>query len=127
MASQGFATFINDYPWVLGIVFILGGPLVALYGSDKNAKDVSRVLRLPGFFHQKGESYLSEIVHESGRGPYTAAEILEAFPPVTKKSERTIEDYFSPAPAATEEYVPISEADAILHKIKLEALHGGHG
>ena len=33
MASQGFATFINDYPWVLGIVFILGGPLVALYGK----------------------------------------------------------------------------------------------
>jgi len=27
--------------------------MVASYGSDKNAKDISRVLRLPGFLHRK--------------------------------------------------------------------------
>src|SRR5207244_9112087 len=29
--------------------------VIATYGSDPNAKDVSRVLRLPGFYHQKDD------------------------------------------------------------------------
>ncbi len=36
--------------------------LVARYGSDPLAKDVSRVLRLPGFYHRKGEPHLVRIV-----------------------------------------------------------------
>ena len=29
--------------------------MISDYGSDPGAKDVSRVLRVPGFFHLKGE------------------------------------------------------------------------
>ena len=32
------------------------GQLVKKWGSDPNAKDISRVLRLPGFYHQKVDS-----------------------------------------------------------------------
>jgi len=32
---------------------LIQNELVANWGSDPNAKDISRVLRLPGFFHQK--------------------------------------------------------------------------
>src|SRR5262245_54185475 len=31
--------------------------MVASYGSDKNAKDISRVLRLPGFLHRKDPTH----------------------------------------------------------------------
>ena len=30
--------------------------MVASYGSDKNAKDISRVLRVPGFLHRKDQT-----------------------------------------------------------------------
>jgi hypothetical protein len=55
--------------------------MVARYGSDKNAADISRVLRLPGFTHNKGEPYLVRIVEASGKR-YTREELLKAFPPL---------------------------------------------
>jgi hypothetical protein len=58
--------------------------MVASYGSDKNAKDISRVLRVPGFLHRKGEApHLVRIVESSGRR-YSRAEITAAFPPVER-------------------------------------------
>jgi hypothetical protein len=64
--------------------------LVEHYGSDRNAADLSRVLRLPGFYHQKvkpaqgrtGEPYMVRIVHESGTQRLPWARLREAFPPV---------------------------------------------
>src|SRR5262245_6028552 len=59
--------------------------MVADYGSDKNAKDISRVLRVPGFLHRKnGDPYLVHIVEASGKR-YTRAQILAAFPPIEKE------------------------------------------
>jgi hypothetical protein len=60
--------------------------MVESYGSDKYAKDIGRVLRLPGFQHRKGKPHLVRIVEASGRR-YSRAEIIAAFPPVepTKK------------------------------------------
>lgn len=54
------------------------------YGSDPNVKDTSRVLRLPGFYHQKdpGQPFIVRIVSESGCQPYSAEQILAAFPPI---------------------------------------------
>ena len=58
--------------------------LVDDYGSDPNAKDLSRVLRLPGFYHLKDPArpHLVKIVEESGQPPYTCAQMVEALPPV---------------------------------------------
>jgi len=54
------------------------------YGSDPNVKDIARVLRVPGFFHQKDPArpFQVRLVHESGVLPYSAEEILKAFPPL---------------------------------------------
>jgi len=55
--------------------------MVANYGSDKGAKDISRVLRLPGFQHRKNpaEPHIVRIVG-GGRWRYPRARILAAFP-----------------------------------------------
>jgi hypothetical protein len=53
--------------------------LVAQYGSDPNAKDLARVLRVPGFYHCKGAVHKVKLIRASDSRPYTAAEVLEAF------------------------------------------------
>lgn len=54
--------------------------LVSNFGSDRNAMDLARVLRLPGFDnHKYGDPYPVTIIHESGKQPYTRDEILSAF------------------------------------------------
>ena len=60
------------------------------YGADKRATDVSRVLRLPGYFHRKGTPRLVELVTASGPR-YTREQIREAFPPETKSPKATTE------------------------------------
>jgi hypothetical protein len=58
--------------------------MVESYGNDKGAKDISRVLRVPGFLHRKQSPQLVSIVEASGKR-YTRAEILAAFPPVERQ------------------------------------------
>lgn len=55
--------------------------LVDTWQSDPNAKDRSRVLRLPGFFHMKGDPFMVRVTAGSGTR-YTTDQIKEAFPPV---------------------------------------------
>ena len=52
--------------------------LVESFGSDPNAKDLARVLRLPGFFHQKDPDrpHLVRITAESGELPLGYAEAI---------------------------------------------------
>ena len=55
--------------------------LIDDYGSDPNAKAV----RVPGFYHQKGERFMVRIVSESGAVPLTREEALKLYPPVEKR------------------------------------------
>ena len=57
--------------------------LVQDFGADPNAKDLARVLRLPGFYHRKAEPHLVRIVGGNGRR-YGRGEILYAFPPLAR-------------------------------------------
>lgn len=59
--------------------------MVSDYGADKNAKDLSRVLRLPGSLHQKDPNnvFRVEVVEVNRQAPYSRQEILAAFPPIT--------------------------------------------
>ena len=75
--------------------------MVETYKSDKNAKDLARVLRVPGFLHRKHEPHLVHISKPNGNGEkvrrYTRAEILAAFPPIEQpkkpdKPQRTWSD-----------------------------------
>jgi hypothetical protein len=63
--------------------------MVATYQSDKNAKDISRVLRVPGFWHRKSAPFLVRIVEASGKR-YTRAEIMAAFPPVLREPVKLV-------------------------------------
>lgn len=58
--------------------------LVADFGSDPNAKDRARVLRLPGFPHQKdpAKPWMVRIIHESGELHYSMDAITAAIPPL---------------------------------------------
>lgn len=57
--------------------------LVADYGSDPNAKDLARVLRVPGFWHLKDPArpFQVRIVSLEACLPYPADVLLAAFPP----------------------------------------------
>ena len=61
--------------------------MIAKFGSDKGAKDLARVLRLPGFYHRKGAPFRSSIIAglattDDTTKPYSRDEILAAFPPM---------------------------------------------
>lgn len=57
--------------------------LVRVHGSDPNAKDPARVLRLPGFLHLKDAAHpwRVRLADVSGELPYSAEQIVAAFPP----------------------------------------------
>jgi len=54
------------------------------YGSDPNAHDLPRVLRVPGFYHNKENPHLVSILHESGEQAYSRDQLITAFPPSAK-------------------------------------------
>ena len=67
--------------------------MVESYGSDKGAKDISRVLRVPGFLHRKVRDgvvnpFMVHMVEASGRR-YTRAQIFAAFPPVAREPKQS--------------------------------------
>ena len=69
--------------------------LVDNYGSDPSAKDRARVLRLPGFYHQKvnlkkgqtGTPSLVKIIYESNGPAMSWKEIKIAFPPANRTNK----------------------------------------
>jgi len=80
----------HNYILVEGLPIDLFGPaqerLVVDYGSDPAAKDLPRVLRLPGFYHMKDPTrpHLVRLIHESGRQPTPWGELRNILPPVLK-------------------------------------------
>jgi len=53
--------------------------LAKQYSGDTCVKDLPRIMRLPGFFHNKKDPFLTHIIETNCRPPYKADEILEAF------------------------------------------------
>ncbi len=52
--------------------------IAAKFGTDKSVSDLSRVMRLPGFYHQKSTPFLTKIIHYSkGLPRYEYQEIFE--------------------------------------------------
>jgi hypothetical protein len=73
--------------------------MVESYGSDKNAKDLPRVLRVPGYLNRKnGAPHLVRIVALSGKR-YTRAEICAAFPPVVENKTAKVLPFTGAVPA----------------------------
>ena len=55
--------------------------IVEQYGGDKNARDASRVLRLPGFYHNKAKPFFVSYTIDDAIADYSWEEITEAFKP----------------------------------------------
>lgn len=53
--------------------------LAAEYGGDQKVKDLPRVMRLPGFYHQKAVPFQTRILEESGALPISFEEFQSAF------------------------------------------------
>lgn len=56
--------------------------IAARFDADKSCIDLPRVLRLPGFIHQKAEPFQVRIIHDSAAPPYSAGAISKEFPPI---------------------------------------------
>jgi len=93
--------------------------LIADYGSDPNAKDLARVLRLPGFYHCKGKPHRVNLLQALNKPPYSSQEILKAFNVGSAVALSSNSSHKSVATSRRhssdpEEYIPISEADSKL-------------
>lgn len=51
--------------------------IAARFDGDKAVNDLPRVMRVPGFLHQKKEPFLSRLLEASDAPPYTVAQIVE--------------------------------------------------
>lgn len=57
--------------------------IAARFNGDPSVHDLPRVMRLPGFIHQKKEPFQSRVVRDWSAEPrYSPDEILAAFPPI---------------------------------------------
>jgi hypothetical protein len=58
------------------------------YGTDPSVNDLPRVMRLPGFYHRKGEPVLVELLQANTAPPYSPEEIFTAWPFLVEKLEQ---------------------------------------
>jgi hypothetical protein len=66
--------------------------IAARFNGDPAVIDVCRVMRVPGFYHQKAERFQTRVHGISDRLPYTADQILAEFPPVAVKGNGAAAD-----------------------------------
>jgi len=50
------------------------------YGTDPSVKDLPRVMRLPGFYHRKGEPVMVQLLEARDHASYNPADIFSAWP-----------------------------------------------
>jgi len=55
--------------------------IIRKHGSDPAVCDLARVLRVPGFNHNKGEPFMTKLWYVGNHMPLTFAEAVELFPP----------------------------------------------
>lgn len=60
--------------------------IAARFNSDASVSDLSRVMRLPGLIHAKGQQFQSRVIEWHDHARFTAAQVVEAFPPVARTS-----------------------------------------
>ncbi len=85
--------------------------IIAKLGSDKAIKDLSRVMRLPGFWHRKGAPQKVQLLTTASVG-YSAAQLAEAFAPAPAAP---------PAPATPAVSLQAPTAPVVLQPAALDA------
>jgi len=82
--------------------------MVADYDSDPYAVDASRVLRLPGFPHQKQEPRLVHVIEMLEREPYSWTDLTSVIPPLPRPRQDR-----EPLPSGTGITEPMKLASAL--------------
>lgn len=64
--------------------------LIPFFDGDPNAKDLCRILRVPGYFHCKepDKKFLVQTIHSDDSLHYSESDMLQAFPMKKKEEER---------------------------------------
>ena len=91
--------------------------LMVRYDGDKQAKDLTRYLRLPGYYHNKKEPYM--VTYEGPGNKYTWKQILEIFPPLEADEKEDKKGNITS--------IADSQTDSDIDKIIEGALPGLHG
>lgn len=52
--------------------------IAAKFGGDHSVHDLPRVMRLPGFYHQKGEPVITKLIQADHFPPYSVTEVIES-------------------------------------------------
>lgn len=73
------------------------------FGGDTTVNDLSRVMRLPGFLHQKATPFASRIVHAYDAAPYPADAIRREF---TRPARLVVSDAAPTAPVTAPTAIP---------------------
>lgn len=92
--------------------------LMVRYKGDKQAKDLTRYLRLPGYYHNKRDPFM--VTYDGGGYIHTWDKILEAFPPLEADE---IEDTKGNVASIADEAQTDDEIDKIIESAG-PGLHG---
>jgi hypothetical protein len=88
------------------------------FNADPKVCDLPRVMRVPGFFHNKGKPFLSRIVKQYEASPYAHDELVEALGLDPAKS--------TPAPRrALPAKIPVGERNDTLFRMARGLVHEG--
>ncbi len=68
---------VEDIP--LEVFSCIQKELIKRFNSDTSVHDLPRVMRLPGFYHQKGEPYLVKVIENTKAKPYKSQDFFNAF------------------------------------------------
>jgi len=69
--------------------------LTRRFGGDEACKDISRVMRVPGFVHWKREPFVSRIVEVNEQATYDISDLIEAYR-LNEAPPRSFNDYVGP-------------------------------
>ncbi len=53
--------------------------LIKQFNGDPSVHDLPRVMRLPGFYHRKGQPFMVHVINNDGGVPYVVSQFLQAF------------------------------------------------
>lgn len=95
----------------------LSPALVKMTGGDENAKDLARVLRLPGFYHLKASPVMVELQNVGDHPPYTHDDLYRLLTPYMEFPQEA-------APGGSITHVDIEEAKAALVFIHPDVTYG---
>lgn len=88
--------------------------LIKRYGADPAIHDLPRVMRLPGFLHQKGENFLVKILALDEGTPFSGEDLLATLKKLTPEKPKPVAVRFAPVGDETNETRALNQ-EALAH------------